>query len=63
MICAVLRRVTGLPERLPLGPKIHYYHCGLDAMIDALSCWREKQSIAYTQIYREVFFYADETSE
>lgn len=55
-------RVTGLLDQLPLGPKIHYYLCGLDAMIDEVSNWLEKHHIVYTQIHREVFFYADETS-
>jgi len=54
-------RVTGLLESLPLGPTIHYYLCGLDAMIDEVSDWLEQHRIDYTQIHREVFFYADET--
>ena len=54
-------RVTGLLEQLPLGPNIHFYLCGLDAMIDEVSSWLEQHNIDYTQIHREVFFYADET--
>lgn len=54
-------RVTGLLDQLPLGSKIHYYLCGLDAMIDEVSSWLENHNIDYTQIHREVFFYADET--
>ncbi len=54
-------RVTGLLAQLPLGPQIHYYLCGLDAMIDEVSEWLEHHNIDYTQIHREVFFYADET--
>ncbi|WP_020675168.1 ferredoxin--NADP reductase [Geopsychrobacter electrodiphilus] len=53
-------RITGLLEQLPLGPQIHYYLCGLDAMIDEVSGWLERHNIDYTQIHREVFFYADE---
>ncbi len=54
-------RVTGLLDRLSLGPQIHFYLCGLDAMIDEVSSWLEQHNIDYTQIHREVFFYADET--
>ncbi len=53
-------RVTGLLTQLPLGPQIHYYLCGLDDMIDEVSEWLELHNIDYTQIHREVFFYADE---
>ncbi|NCO52073.1 MAG: hypothetical protein GW875_08230 [Deltaproteobacteria bacterium] len=58
---AFVGRVTGLLDQLPLGPGLHYYLCGLDAMIDEISRWLEKQDIDFTQIHREVFFYADET--
>lgn len=58
---AFFGRVSGLLDELPLGPQIHYYLCGLDAMIDEVSRWLEKQQIDYTQIHREVFFYADES--
>ncbi len=54
-------RVTGLLKQLPLGPRIHFYLCGLDVMIDEVSSWLERHNIDYTQIHREVFFYADET--
>ena len=54
-------RVTGLLAQLPLGPQIHFYLCGLDAMIDEVSDWLGQHNIDYTQIHREVFFYADET--
>lgn len=54
-------RVIGLLDRLPLGPQIHFYLCGLDAMIDDVSSWLEQHNMDYTQIHREVFFYADET--
>jgi ferredoxin-NADP reductase len=54
-------RITGLLERLPLGRQIHYYLCALDAMIDEVSAWLEQHNIDYTQIHREVCFYADET--
>ncbi len=55
-------RVTDLLEQLPLGPQIHFYLCGLDVMIDEVSNWLERHNIDYTQIHREVFFYADETN-
>jgi len=54
-------RVCGLLKQLPLGPQIHYYLCGLDAMIDEVSNWLERHNVDYSQIHREVFFYADET--
>jgi ferredoxin--NADP+ reductase len=54
-------RVTRLLGQLPLGKNIHFYLCGLDAMIDEVSSWLEQHNIDYTQIHREVFFYADET--
>lgn len=54
-------RVTGLLEQLPLESHIHYYLCGLDDMIDEVSSWLEQHNIDYTNIHREVFFYADET--
>jgi ferredoxin-NADP reductase len=50
-------RVTDLLEQVPLADDIHYYLCGLDAMIDATSAWLEAQGVAYTQIHREIFFY------
>jgi ferredoxin-NADP reductase len=53
-------RVTGLLDSLPLGPQIHYYLCGLDAMIDAVSDWLEVHQVDYTHIHREVFFYAED---
>lgn len=53
-------RVTGLLEGIPLDPETHYYLCGLDAMITEVSLWLEDQGVEYTQIHREVFFYADE---
>lgn len=54
-------RVTDLLDDLPLDPEIHYYLCGLDAMIDEVSQWLERHDIDYTQIHREVFFYEDES--
>ncbi|MCW8860058.1 MAG: FAD-binding oxidoreductase [Deltaproteobacteria bacterium] len=54
-------RVTGQLESLPLRSNIQFYLCGLDVMIDEVSGWLEQHSIDYTQIHREVFFYADET--
>lgn len=43
-----------------MGPKLHYYLCGLDAMIDEVSDWLEQQQVDYANIHREVFFYAEE---
>jgi ferredoxin-NADP reductase len=54
-------RVTGLLETLPLEEGIHYYLCGLDDMIDEVSQWLERHGIDYSQIHREVFFYAQES--
>ncbi|SEA70419.1 ferredoxin--NADP+ reductase [Desulfuromusa kysingii] len=53
-------RVTGLLEQIPLADDIHYYLCGLDAMIAETSVWLENHGVAYTQIHREIFFYEDE---
>ncbi len=51
-------RVTDQLEQLPLGEDVHYYLCGLDAMIDDVSTWLEGEGIHFSQIHREVFFNA-----
>ncbi len=52
-------RVTDLLDDIPLGPGIHYYLCGLDAMIDQTSDWLEERGIPIAHIHRECFFNAD----
>ena len=52
-------RITDLLADLPLGPGVHYYLCGLDAMIDEASRWLEQQGVALSCIHRECFFNAD----
>jgi ferredoxin--NADP+ reductase len=51
-------RVTELLEELPRAPDIHYYLCGLDAMIDEVTHWLESREVDPTRIHREVFFHA-----
>jgi ferredoxin-NADP reductase len=56
---AVQGRVTDLLDRMPLGDRIDYYLCGLDAMIDTVTAWLEQQGVAARRIHRECFFNAD----
>jgi ferredoxin-NADP reductase len=49
-------RVTDLLEALPLNPRVHYYLCGLDAMIDEVSDWLEVRNVDFAHIHRECFF-------
>ena len=51
-------RVTGMLEDMPLSDTIHYYLCGLDAMIDEVTNWLEKEGVEITRIHRECFFNA-----
>ncbi len=53
-------RVTGLLEQVPIASDIHYYLCGLDAMIDETGRRLEDVGVAFAKIHREVFFHADE---
>ena len=52
-------RITDLLPELRLAPEIHYYLCGLDAMIDQVTDWLEEQGIDITHIHRECFFNAE----
>ncbi len=52
-------RVTDLLPDVPLGPEIHYYLCGLDAMIDQTTVWLEERGIDIAHIHRECFFNAE----
>jgi len=40
---------------------MHFYLCGLDAMIDEVSDWLEEYGVDFTNIHREVFFFNNET--
>ena len=51
-------RVTDLLDKIPLNDDVHYYLCGLDAMIDDVSTWLETSGIHFSHIHREVFFNA-----
>jgi ferredoxin-NADP reductase len=51
-------RVTDLLHTLPLENDVHYYLCGLDAMIDEVSEWLTERGIASHHIHREIFFFA-----
>ena len=43
---------------LPLEKTVHYYLCGLDAMIDDVSQWLKKNHISPHNIHREIFFHS-----
>lgn len=51
-------RVTDFLPHLNPDPAMHYYLCGLDAMIDDVSQRLESAGIDFTNIHREVFFNA-----
>jgi ferredoxin-NADP reductase len=51
-------RVTEQLDRLPIDDDVHYYLCGLDAMIDDVSTWLESKGVHFSRIHREVFFNA-----
>lgn len=51
-------RINGLLPDIDLDPSMHFYLCGLDAMIDDISQILEDAEIDFTHIHREVFFYA-----
>ncbi len=51
-------RVTACLEEIPLDEGVHYYLCGLDAMIDDVSRWLEDRGVHFSRIHREVFFNA-----
>ncbi len=55
---AVHGRVTDLMESVPLTPGIHYYLCGLDAMIDEVTIWLQAHGVDINRIHRECFFNA-----
>lgn len=51
-------RVTDLLEDMPVEKGIHYFLCGLDAMIDEVAAWLEEKGVRITHIHRECFFNA-----
>ena len=51
-------RVTDLLDDLPIAPGMHFYLCGLDAMIDDVSQWLEARGVPVPHIHRECFFNA-----
>ena len=51
-------RVSDLLESLTMKPRVHYYLCGLDAMIDTVGEWLETRGVDPFRIHREVFFNA-----
>ena len=51
-------RVTELLDDMPLSPEIHYYLCGLDAMIDEVATWLDQHDVDITHVHRECFFNA-----
>jgi ferredoxin--NADP+ reductase len=55
-------RVTDFLDDMPVAPDIHYYLCGLDAMIDEVTRWLEENEVEITHIHRECFFNASYTA-
>lgn len=51
-------RVTDAWESVPLTAGIHYYLCGLDAMIDEVTVWLQAHGVDINRIHRECFFNA-----
>jgi ferredoxin-NADP reductase len=51
-------RVTDALTELPRPAGAHFYLCGLDDMIDAVTCFLESQGVPARQIHRECFFNA-----
>ncbi len=51
-------RVTDFLPELKFNSDLHFYLCGLDAMIDEVSGILEKNGVDFAKIHREVFFYA-----
>ncbi len=51
-------RVTDFLAEVKLRSDLHFYLCGLDAMIDEVSDSLEKKGVDFAKIHREVFFYA-----
>jgi ferredoxin-NADP reductase len=51
-------RITDLLTANGVDTSMHYYLCGLDAMIDEASEFLENNGVDFSQIHREVFFYA-----
>lgn len=51
-------RVSDLLPRLPIEPGLHFYLCGLDAMIDETTRWLEARGVPLDHIHRECFFNA-----
>jgi ferredoxin-NAD(P)+ reductase (naphthalene dioxygenase ferredoxin-specific) len=49
-------RVTYDVGSLPTGPEVHYYLCGLDAMIEEMSEALEARGVDPGRIHRECFF-------
>ena len=52
-------RVTDLLPGLDLRAESQYFLCGLDAMIDEVTVWLERQGVELPRIHRECFFNAD----
>lgn len=51
-------RVNALLDRINHPADMHYYLCGLDAMIDDVTDWLETREVPITRIHRECFFNA-----
>ncbi len=53
-------RVTELLSGLEIMPNMHFYLCGLDAMVDQVAYWLAEQGVEHERVHTEVFFSSDE---
>ncbi len=51
-------RVTEDFDAVRMGPEVHYYLCGLDAMIEEVSAMLVRRGVGEDRIHRECFFQA-----
>ena len=51
-------RLTDLVDELPSTDDMHYYCCGLESMVNAVSETLQKNGVALSRIHREVFFHS-----
>ena len=52
-------RVTDLVKAMTLDTSCHFFLCGLDSMIDEVTCHLEASGVPINQIHRECFFNAE----
>ena len=49
-------RITDLLDQAPLGGDLHYYACGLDAMIEEVSAFLDAAGVPPARVHTECFF-------